>query len=110
MTTSEWSDRMHDEFAARTRDDIAGLRQAQTEAIARNEKMFEAVGRACKEHTDAVREEVRAQGRKLDKQDEKLDALAETKTFTSAQKTTMITTGIAGIATIVATVLTGGPT
>jgi hypothetical protein len=56
-----------------------------------------------KEDIAALRSELRALG-------DKIDVLTGSQKFTSAQRTTMITTGIAAIGTVVATVLTGGPT
>jgi len=73
MTTREWNDRMIDDLAERTRDDIREL------------------------------------GKKIDKQNEKLDALANSQKFTSAQWTTMIVTGITAAGAVLAAVLTGGP-
>jgi excinuclease UvrABC nuclease subunit len=67
MTTHEWNDRMIDELAARTRDDIAGLKQAQTEALTRTERMLEAIGQTCEKHTAAVQAEVREQGQEIRK-------------------------------------------
>jgi hypothetical protein len=67
MTTNEWNDRMIDELAARTRDDIASLRRNQEEAFTRTERMLEAIGQTCERHTQAVREEVREQGLEIRK-------------------------------------------
>lgn len=83
-------------------DDIAALWRAQAEGWARAEKMLEGIGKSCERHTEAVQVEVRKQG-------DKIDRLAASRRFTSAQWTTMITTGILGVGTVVAAALTGGP-
>jgi hypothetical protein len=123
MTPDEWPNRRLDDLATQVRmmaalatqvatheakisghdDDVAALAKALSDAQARTERMLEGIGQTCERHTSVVRDEVRKLG-------EKTDELAGAQKFTSAQKTTMITTGIAALATLVATVLTGGPT
>lgn len=102
MTINEWTDRMLDDLAARHEKDMEAQAKALSDAQIRSERMLESIGRACERHTQSVRDEVLKQG-------DKLDELAGAQKFTAAQKTTMITAGIAGVATVVATVLTGGP-
>ncbi len=129
MTADDWPNSRLDDLAAQVRmmaalatqvathhaeisghdDDIAAVRSAQAEALARTERMLSAIGESCERHTEAVRKEVRAQGAKIDKQNEKLDALSSSRRFTSAQYTTMITTGMLAIAGILTAVLAGAP-